>query len=238
MLRGGICAAVSEDRAAGPFLVEMCILHSRTTVGTALSSAKCASRRQGAPAAAAARPAAPLRGILGGDRGGASCPNLLQRPRSRRSARRESLIFRASAQRRSRRETPLQQSWTRPRPGPSQEPHQYHPMPAHPPSPRRSWPMDYRSRRERRNISSSSHGPFSPGAVPRGRGVSSGQGRRRDRRVTREIVRWVPRSPLNPRARLLEVRARGSSDVLADRATSDRGVSRRRNCTSLSRGRL
>ena len=107
-----------------------------------------------------------------------------------------------------------------------------------PPSPRRSWPMDYRSRRERRNISSSSHGPFSPGAVPRGRGVSSGQGRRRDRRVTREIVRWVPRSPLNPRARLLEIRARGLSDVLADRATSDRGVSRRRNCTSLSRGRL
>ena len=84
-----------------------------------------------------------------------------------------------------------------------------------PPSPRRSWPMDYRSRRERRNISSSSHGPFSPGAVPRGRGGSSGQGRRRDRRVTREIVGWVPRSPLNPRARLLEVRARGLSDVLA-----------------------
>ena len=128
MLRGGICDAVSEDRDAGPFLAEMCILHSRTTVGTALSSAKCASRRQGAPAAAAARPAAPLRGTLGG----ASCPNLLQRPRSRRSARRESLIFRASAQRRSRRETPLQQIWTRPRPGPPQEPHQYHPMPAHP----------------------------------------------------------------------------------------------------------
>ena len=132
MLRGGICAAVSENRAAGHFLAEMCILHSRTTVGTALSSAKCASRRQRVPAAAAARPATPLRGTLGGDRGGASCPNLLQRPRSRRSARRESLIFRASAQRRSRRETPLQQIWTRPRPGPPQEPHQYHPMPAHP----------------------------------------------------------------------------------------------------------
>ena len=84
-----------------------------------------------------------------------------------------------------------------------------------PPSPRRSWPMDYRSRRERRNISSSSHGPFSPGAVPRGRGVSSGQGRCRDLRVTREIVGWVPRSPLDPRERLLEVRARGLSGDLA-----------------------
>ena len=210
MLRGGIGTAVRDDRDAGPFLVEMCILHSRTTVGTALSSAKCASRRQRVPAAAAARPAAPLRGILGG----ASCPDLLQRPRSRRSARRESLIFRASAQRRSRRETPLQQIWTRPpRPVPGAPPVSPHARP--PPSPRRSWPMDYRSRRERRNISSSSHGPFSPGAVPRGRGVSSGRGRRRDRRVTREIVGWVPRSPLNPRERLLEVRARGVSGDLA-----------------------
>ena len=84
-----------------------------------------------------------------------------------------------------------------------------------PPSPRRSWPMDYRSRRERRNISSSSHGPFSSGAVPRGQGVLSGQGRRRDLHLTREIVGWVPRSPLNPRERLLEVRARGLSDDLA-----------------------
>ena len=62
----------------------------------------------------------PARGAPPGDprrrRGGASCPNLLQRPRSRRSARRESLIFRASACRRSRRETPLQQIWTRPAP--------------------------------------------------------------------------------------------------------------------------
>ena len=66
MLRGGIDTAVRDDRDAGPFLVEMCILHSRTTVGTALSSAKCTSRRQGAPAAASARPAAPLRGTLGG----------------------------------------------------------------------------------------------------------------------------------------------------------------------------
>ena len=34
---------------SGPLLVETCILHSRTTVGTALSSAKCTSGRQGTP---------------------------------------------------------------------------------------------------------------------------------------------------------------------------------------------
>ena len=34
MLRGGIGTAVRDDRDAGPFLVEMCILHSRVTVGT------------------------------------------------------------------------------------------------------------------------------------------------------------------------------------------------------------
>ena len=36
---------------SGPLLVETCILHSRTTVGTALSSAKCTSGRQGTPGA-------------------------------------------------------------------------------------------------------------------------------------------------------------------------------------------
>ena len=55
--------------------------------------------------------------------GGAGCPNLLQRPGSRRSAGRESLIFRASSRRRFRREAPLQQIRTRPRPGSPQEPH-------------------------------------------------------------------------------------------------------------------
>ena len=44
------------------FFAEMCILHSRMTVGTALSSAKCTFRRRAAPAAVAARPAAPLPG--------------------------------------------------------------------------------------------------------------------------------------------------------------------------------
>ena len=58
--------------------------------------------------------------------GGAVCPNLLQRPRSRRSAGRESLIFRASSRGRSRRGAPLQQIWTRSRPGSFQKPHPPH----------------------------------------------------------------------------------------------------------------
>ena len=72
-------------------------------------------------AVAAARTAHP------GVRGGTGCPNLLQRPGSRRSAGEESLIFRGSYRGRSRRGAPLQQIWTRPRPGPPQEPHQHHP---------------------------------------------------------------------------------------------------------------
>ena len=70
--------------------------------------------------------------VRAGARGGACCPNLLQRPRSRRNAGRETLIFRASARRRSRRGGPLQQIRTRTRPGPPQEPHAHHPAPAHP----------------------------------------------------------------------------------------------------------
>ena len=56
---------------------------------------------------------------LSGGVAAASCPNLLQRPRSRRSAGRESLIFRAFLRRRSRPGAPLQQIRTRLRPGPS-----------------------------------------------------------------------------------------------------------------------
>ena len=52
----------SARTATGLLLVEMRILHSRMTVGTAPSSAKRASRRPGAPAAASARLAAPLPG--------------------------------------------------------------------------------------------------------------------------------------------------------------------------------
>ena len=127
MSRGGAGAAVRET-VTGPFLVEMCVLHSRMTVGTARSSAKCTSRRRGAPAMVAAHPAAPLPGA----RGGAGCPNLLQRPRSRRSTERETLIFRAFLRGRSRPGAPLQQIRSRPRPGSPQEPQPHHHTPAHP----------------------------------------------------------------------------------------------------------
>ena len=57
---------------------------------------------------------------------GAGCPNLPQRPGSSRSAREESLVFRAFLRGRSRRGAPLWQIWTRPRPDSSQEPHPSH----------------------------------------------------------------------------------------------------------------
>ena len=82
----------------------------------------------GAPVVVAVRPAAPLPGI----RGGTGCPNLLQRPGSRRSTGRESLIFRASSRGRSQPGAPLQQIRTHPRPEPPQEPHPHHPAPARP----------------------------------------------------------------------------------------------------------
>ena len=65
-------------------------------------------------------PMSPMCPIGAGVRGARSiyrrvgCPNLLQRPRSGRSAERESLIFRASSRGRSGRGAPLQQIWTRP----------------------------------------------------------------------------------------------------------------------------
>ncbi len=70
--------------------------------------------------------------VRAGARDGTVCPNLLQRPRSRRNAGRETLIFRASSRRRSRPGAPLQQIRTRPRPGSPQKPHPHHPAPAHP----------------------------------------------------------------------------------------------------------
>jgi len=73
------------------------------------------------------------------------CPNLPQRPRSRRSAREESLIFRVSSRRRFRRGTPLWQIWTRPSSGPSQEPHAHHSASIPPTPPRRSPPMGRRA---------------------------------------------------------------------------------------------
>ena len=62
----------------------------------------------------------------------ADCPNLPQRPRSSRSAREETLIFRAFLRGRSRPGAPLWQIWTRLRPSPSQEPHPHHRAPTHP----------------------------------------------------------------------------------------------------------
>ena len=61
-----------------------------------------------------------------GARGGAICPNPLQRPGPGRSTGRETLIFRASPRRRSRPGAPLQQIRTRPHPGSPQEPHPHH----------------------------------------------------------------------------------------------------------------
>ena len=63
------------------FAFEGCTLHSRMTVGTALSSVKCTSRRRGRPGAVAA-----TRAAHPGGRSDAVCPNLLQRPGSSRSA--------------------------------------------------------------------------------------------------------------------------------------------------------
>ena len=109
------------------FLAETCISHSRTTVGAALSSAKrtsgrrrrpegpggSAPRPEGSPGCSSRpppnRPPPPARGP-----GGAGCPNLLQRPGSRRSVREETLVFRASSRGRSRPGAPLQQIWTSP----------------------------------------------------------------------------------------------------------------------------
>ena len=129
----------------GPVLVEMCILLSRRAFCTRAGTSNRTSRGQNAPLECKVHVSAPSRGRAGpsagaiagtavraGARGGAGCPNLLQRPGSRRSAGGESLIFRASARRRSRRGTSLQQIRTRPRPGPPQEPHPHHLAPARP----------------------------------------------------------------------------------------------------------
>ena len=56
-----------------------------------------------------------------GARGGASCPNLPQRPVSSRNAREETLIFRAFLRGRYRRGAPLWQIWTRTGSGPGSD---------------------------------------------------------------------------------------------------------------------
>ena len=54
--------AATREIAIGPLLVERCILLSKMTVGTALSSAKCTSRRQGASRGRRRDPCRPSRG--------------------------------------------------------------------------------------------------------------------------------------------------------------------------------
>ena len=67
-----------------------------------------------------------LEAVPPGARGGAGCPNLLQRPGSSQSAGGGSLIFRAFIRGLSRPGAPLQQIWTRPRPSLSHESHPHH----------------------------------------------------------------------------------------------------------------
>ena len=80
-------------------------------------------------------PMSPMRPIGAGVRGARSiyrrvgCPNLLQRPGSRRSAGGESLIFRGSSRGRSGRGAPLQQIWTRPAPDRPRSPTRTTPRP-------------------------------------------------------------------------------------------------------------
>ena len=59
---GAGSASRSATTATGPFLVETCTSHSRMTVGTACSSAKCTSRRQGASRGRRRDPCRPSRG--------------------------------------------------------------------------------------------------------------------------------------------------------------------------------
>ena len=155
----GRSAPRSATAATGPFLVERCILLSRMTVGTALSNAKCTSRRWGALAPAAGWLVAPLPEVCGG----AGCPNLPQRPRSGRGAREESLIFRDFLRGRSRPGGPLWQIWTRPHPDRPRSPTSTTTCPPIPlAAPTRTHgpgPTDCRSRQERLNASSARQNP-------------------------------------------------------------------------------
>ena len=91
---------------------------------------------------AGAGPAARPADTLPGRSEGADCQNLPQRPVSSRSAPEETLIFRASTHRQSRRGAPLWQIRTRPHPEPPQEPHPPH----HDGAPRRRTPARGRRR--------------------------------------------------------------------------------------------
>ena len=58
----GLAAPRSATTATGPLLAERCTSHSRMMVGTARSSAKCTSRRRGAPGGRRRGPCRPSRG--------------------------------------------------------------------------------------------------------------------------------------------------------------------------------
>ena len=134
MLRDGTGAAVRDDRGRplprrdAHFALETCVLPSRTTVGTALSSAKCTSRRRGLPPWSPSDPRRPSRGSAA------------------------ALVVRICCKGPDRAEAHEGNSWYSalllaadpgperfcnrfghaPAPGPPQEPHPHHPAPARP----------------------------------------------------------------------------------------------------------
>ena len=110
-----------ETPGTGPGAEILPRLRSRGPGGVIGASARPGGVIQ-AGAGSAARPA----DALPGRPEDAGCQNLPQRPRPSRSAPEETLIFRASARRRSRRRAPLWQIRTRPHPGSPQEPHPPH----------------------------------------------------------------------------------------------------------------
>ena len=127
---GGLRGAGGAVRSGGSGSVpcsSRCACRSRQ--GRSEAPAGARSARLGARGSGRVGPgvgASAAAAVRAGARGGAVCPNLLQRPGPSRSSGRETLIFRASARGRSRRETPLQQIRTRPHPGSPQEPHPHH----------------------------------------------------------------------------------------------------------------
>ena len=122
MFRSGICAAVRDDRDRPLPRREVHFALENDGWNCMFECEMHVSASGGVQGAVVT-----TRTTHPGVHGGAVCPNLLQRPRSRRGAGEESLIFRASSRGRSRPGAPLWQIWTRPRPGPPQESHQHHP---------------------------------------------------------------------------------------------------------------
>ena len=111
------------------------------------------------------RPTSPMRPIGAGVRGARSiyrrvgCPNLLQRPRSGRSAGGESLVFRAFLRGRSGRGAPLQQIWTCPAPDRPRSPTRTTPCPPIPAGDRSRPGQPARAGTGLRNASPAQHDP-------------------------------------------------------------------------------